>query len=153
MKQKDAVYAAVSSVFGKIEGNIAETITKEQRASVNQILFEGFRAGEIDLDREFTDPELKQYCSGLQSNWLRKDVRLNGGTKYVAKNPGSRAGNTDATLKAIRNLKSTLTPDHPDYAEVCEAESTRMSEIAVTKTAKVIDFSALPTALAAKFQK
>jgi hypothetical protein len=153
MKQKDAVYGAIVSVMGSIEGNVSETITPEQRKQVNMILFEGFRASEIALDREFTDAELKQYCSGLTSNWLRKDTRLNGGSKYIAKNPGSRAGSSDAQLKAIRALKSTLTPDHADYEEVCQAEATRIAEITAAKVTKVVDFSALPAGLAEKFSK
>jgi len=55
------------------------------------------------------DAKLRSYCSGLQSNWLRKDTRLNGGVKYVAKNPGSRAGSTDpkALADAIRATNIT----------------------------------------------
>ena len=144
---------AITSVMGMIEGvNVLEAITGEQRKSVNQILFEGFRAGKIDLGREYSDTELRQYVSGLTSNWLRKDARLNGGTKYVPKNPGSRAGSGDETLKAIRALKSTISTDDERYQDVLDAEQQRISEIASTKTAKVVDFSALPAELAAKFQ-
>lgn len=154
MKQKDAVYQALENVMPSMEGNVQSVISKEQRAQVNLILFDGFRKGDIDLDREFTDPELKQYCSGLLSNWLRKDTRLNGGTKYVAKNPGSRAGSGDETLKSIRALKAQTPTDHPDYHEIVSAETTRMAEIAAAKApTKVVDFSVLPASLAAKFQK
>src|ERR1017187_1539482 len=93
MNQKEATYNAVVNVVGSFDG--ACQPTKEQRAQVNAILFEGFRAGTIELDREFDDVGLKAYCSGLQSNWLRKDGRLNGGVKYEAKNPGSRSGSGD----------------------------------------------------------
>ena len=90
MTQKEAVFSATVNVVGEFEG--AYTPTKEQRAQVNNILFQGFRAETIELDRTYNDSELKAYVSGLQSNWLRKDSRLNGGIKYVPKNPGSRAG-------------------------------------------------------------
>ena len=98
--QKEATYQAIVNVTGHTGEGVLE-ISKEQRAQVNMILFQGFRAGTIQLDREFTDADLKSYVSGLQSNWIRKDKRLNGGVQYTAKNPGSRAGSGDPhTLQA-----------------------------------------------------
>jgi hypothetical protein len=149
MSQKEAVFQAVVNVCGNVDG--AYTPSREQRAQVNAILFEGFRSGTIQLEREFNDTELKAYVSGLQSNWLRKDTRLNGGTKYEAKNPGTRAGTGDAQLKAMRALLSTLT-DESDRAEVQKHIDARVAEIMKAK-APTIDFSALPADLAAKFNK
>lgn len=151
MTQKEAVFQAICNVTGhKGEGQVV--ISKEQRGQVNAILFEGFRAGQIELDREYTDSDLKSYVSGLQSNWLRKDKRLNGGVAYTAKNPGSRAGSTDPQLKAMRALLSTLT-DETERAEVQGYIDARVAEIQYSKQAKSVDFSALPADLAAKFQK
>lgn len=150
MNQKEAVYQAVTNVCGEVDG--AYTPTKEQRAQVNQILFEGFRAGKIELDREYTDSELKAYVSGLQSNWLRKDKRLNGNITYVAKNPGSRQGSGDPALKAMKALLSTLTPNTPDHMEVQAEIDKRQAEIQASKV-KTIDMSALPEHLKAKFSK
>ena len=45
MNQKDAVFQAVTNVMGTQDG--AYSPTKEQRAQVNAILFEGFRSGPI----------------------------------------------------------------------------------------------------------
>lgn len=151
MTQKEAVFQAVKNVCG--ESDEAYAPSKEQRAQVNSILFEGFRSGTIELDREFNDTDLKSYVSGLQSNWLRKDKRLNGGIAYVAKNPGSRAGSGDASLKAMRALLSTLTTDE-DRAEVQAHIDERIAVINAGKAKKVtVDFSALPAELASKFQK
>lgn len=149
--QKEAVFQAVSNITGH-DGDGAVVINKEQRAQVNMILFSGFRAGSIELDREYTDADLKSYVSGLQSNWLRKDKRLNGNIKYEAKNPGSRAGATDPGLKAMRALMSTLT-EAADIAEVQVHIDAKVSEINATKVTKTVDFSALPADLAAKFAK
>lgn len=150
MNQKEATYQAICNVTGHTgEGQLV--ISKEQRAQVNMILFQGFRDGKIQLDREFNDAELKSYVSGLQSNWIRKDNRLNGGVKYVAKNPGSRAGSGDPQLKAMRTLLSTLTTD-ADKQEVQGYIDARIAEITVAKQ-EVIDFSALPADLQAKFGK
>jgi hypothetical protein len=155
--QKEAVFTAVVNVLEQEGIAITEgepvKMSKEFRAQVNNILFEGFRAGTIELEGEFSDSKLKGYVSGLQSNWLRKDKRLNGGTQYVAKNPGSRAGSGDASLKAMRTLMSTLTTDS-DKAEVQSHIDARLAEIQVNKAKTVsIDYSVLPADLAAKFQK
>ena len=151
MTQKEAVFQAICNVTG-FKGDGILSISKEQRAQVNAILFEGFRSQTIELDREYSDSDLKSYVSGLQSNWIRKDKRLNGGTQYVAKNPGSRAGSTDPQLKAMRALLSTLESES-DRAEVQAAINAKVAEITVAKQAKTVDFSALPADLAAKFRK
>jgi hypothetical protein len=149
VNQKEATYAAICAVTGHTGEGMLE-ISKEQRAQVNMILFEGFRAGKIQLDREFTDQELKSYVSGLQSNWIRKDKRLNGGVQYTAKSPGSRAGSGDPSLKALRALMTTLTKDE-DKTEVQGYIDARVAELNVAK-APTIDYSVLPPVLA-KFKK
>jgi len=157
MNQKSAVYSAVTSVLSEAgihfeDGmNISGVMTKELRAQVNAILVSGFKAGSIELDREFSDSELKAYVSGLQSNWLRKDKRFNGNTQYVAKNPGSRQGSSDVVLKNLKALRSTLS-DPNDIAEVDAHIQARLAEIKPSKTVS-IDFSALPADLQAKFNK
>lgn len=151
MTQKEAVFQAVKNVCGEQDG--AYIPTKEQRAQINQILFQGFKSETIELDRQFSDSDLKGYVSGLQSNWLRKDKRLNGGMKYVAQNPGSRAGSSDPQLKAMRALLSTLTTEE-EKSEVQGYIDARVSEINASKKKSVtIDFSALPADLAGKFAK
>lgn len=152
VNQKQAVYAAITSVLAE-EGihfedgmDISGVMTRELRAQVNQILFEGFKSGSIELDREFTDSELKGYVSGLQSNWIRKDTRFNGGTKYVAKNPGSRAGVGDPQLKAMKALLATLTKPE-DRSEVEAEIAKRVAEIEAAKPKVTVDFSKLPAAL------
>ena len=127
MKQSEAVYQALVHVVGSFDGVC--TPTSEQRAQVNAILFSGFRAGTIDITREYDDKELKSYCSGLQSNWLRKDKRLNGGVKYVAQNPGSRSGCGDASVKAMKTLLS-MTTDEADRSEIQKFIDARIAEIA-----------------------
>ena len=58
LSQKEAVYSAVVSVLADngvvvAEGTDFSTImTRELRSLVNQVLFQGFRSGNITLDRE-----------------------------------------------------------------------------------------------------
>ena len=134
MTQKEAVFQAIVNVCGTSDG--AYTPSKEDRANVNQILFEGFRSGSIELDREYSDSELKAYVSGLQSNWLRKDKRLNGNVAYVAKNPGSRAGSTDVSIKAMRALLASKT-DGTERAEIQAFIDKRLAEIKPAKTVTI----------------
>jgi Zn-dependent oligopeptidase len=140
MTQRAAVYAALLSVFGVTEFEGPVTPTKEQRAQVNQILFAGFRKGTIELsaDKNYSDSELKAYVSGLQSNWLRKDKRLNGGVTYVAKNPGSRAGVGDETVKNMKMLRDTQT-DPVKRAEIQKFIDARVAEIKPSKSKELTE--------------
>lgn len=160
MNQKEAVFGAVTTVLANAgidfdEGTtvVKPLMTKELRAQVNAILVEGFKSGSIELDGEKDDTALKQYVSGLQSNWINKDKRLNGNTNYVAKNPGSRTGISDPQVKALRGLLATVETD-AEKAEIEGYLNDRLAEIDAgktkTKTVKV-DYSALPAELAAKY--
>jgi len=143
MTQKEAVFSAVTNVCGTSDE--AYNPTPEQRKQVNAILFAGFQAEQIELDKVYDESGLKSYVSGLQSNWLRKDQRLNGGVKYSAKNPGSRAGSTDPQVKAMRALLSTKT-DAGEIAEIQEFIDRRLAEIKPAKTV-TINVDDLPESL------
>src|SRR5690606_35898849 len=133
--QKEAVFSAVTSVLSEAGVDVPEgtpvsgVLTREYRGQVTNILVEGFNSGTIALDKMFeSEAALRAYCSGLTSNWLRKDTRLNGGIKYVAKNPGSRVGAADPQLKAMRVLLSTKT-EASDRAEIQKFIDARVAEI------------------------
>jgi hypothetical protein len=144
MTQKEAVFQAVTNVMGEQEGAYAPT--REERASVNQILFEGFKAGTIAYDGELPiEADLKAYVSGLQSNWLRKDKRLNGNVSYVPKNPGSRTGATDPSIKAMRALLATKS-DPTERAEIQAFIDRRLAEVKPAKTV-TINVADLPAEL------
>jgi hypothetical protein len=135
MTQKEAVFSAVINVCGTQDG--AYTPSKEERAQVNNILFEGFKSGTIAFDGEVPeDSKLKAYVSGLQSNWLRKDKRLNGGVQYTAKNPGSRAGSTDPQIKAMRLLLQTKS-EESERKEIQSFIDKRLAEIKPAKSVEI----------------
>jgi hypothetical protein len=151
MKQKEAVYQAITNIF-ELSGEGAVELDRGQKHEVIEILTEGFKAGKISYDGAIpADKELRNYCSGLLNNWLRKDTRLNGGVKYEPKNPGSRAGSGDPTIKALRQLMASGMLTSPeDIAEVQSAIDRCQAELKpVEKPA--IDVSALPEALRSKF--
>ena len=143
VKQKDAVFAAVSAVRGTTEFSSAVELTKE-RVAVQASLIAGFQSGNIAFQGDATDTtKLTSYVSGLVSNWLRKDKRLNGNVAYVAKNPGTRTGAGDESLKAMRTLLGATT-DVDARLEIQAAIDQRIGEL---KPKKVINVDALPESL------
>lgn len=117
MNQKEATYKAVVGALENAgitfnEGdNVKPSLTSQIKADIRKELFNMFRNGNIDsVSDDFkenklnNDSELKKYVASLLSNWLRKDTRLNGGTQYSVKNPGSRAGNSDPQVREMRKL-------------------------------------------------
>jgi len=146
MKQKDAVFNAVVAVKGTSDFSGAVTLTKEERSTVASTLFAGIRNGTVasgDELKSADDTKLTGYISGLVSNWLRKDTRLNGGVAYVAKNPGTRTGSGDESLKAMRALYGSTT-DEEARAEIQSEIDKRIAEL---KPKKVINVAALPESL------
>ena len=95
--QKEAVYLAVTGFYGSKFSN-GMTHTKEDKAKIVDILVEQFEAGNIEI--KSAQENVRTYMIGLLNNHLRKDTRLNGGEKYVAKNPGSRAGQSNPQIAA-----------------------------------------------------
>jgi hypothetical protein len=156
--QREAVFSTIVSVLADHgvsfqEGtNVQPHMTKEVRAEVSAILVDGFSNGTIELATPYADSaKLKAYTSGLISNWVRKDSRLNGNTKYSAKNPGSRRGSSDPQMKALKALFSQATTDE-DKEEIQGYIDERLLVIeAGKKKSTPIDFSVLPASLAAKF--
>ena len=152
--QKEAVFAAATSVLSEAgivvnEGdNYSSHLNREFRAQITAILVEGFNSKLIALDKTFEDEAaLRTYCSGLTSNWLRKDTRMNGGVAYVAQNPGSRIGSSDPQLKAMRLLLSTKT-DASERAEIQSFIDSRVAAVKVSKKpTKAINVADLPEEL------
>lgn len=158
MSQKDAVYLAVVNVCHEDDipfengMRVMDFFSKEQRLRVTQQLFDWFKSDEVELSTDFgSDVVLRSYCASLQSNWLRKDVRLNGGTPYVPKHPGMRENLGDPSIRAMRQLLSTLS-DPQEQAEVRRHIEGRRRELEETRRPKVeIDYSALPAGLRSKY--
>lgn len=134
MTQRAAVYAAILSVFraNSIEFadgmDVSTSLTKEMRADVHKEVVTGFRNGTVEFEdtpanaeKLASDSKLNSYVSGLISNWIRKDKRLNGNVSYVPKSPGSRAGQGDEQLRTLRKLKVQFSAD-PTRSALIEGE-------------------------------
>lgn len=127
MKQKEAVFNATSSIINLEAGvRVLDVITDAQNAHVVEIVAAGIANGEVDFSTEarakYNTPDLiKKYVIGMVNNWYRKDTRLNGGSKYEAKNPGSRS--TDPVVKTLRQLlKTDKVTNDPEAKAAIEAE-------------------------------
>jgi hypothetical protein len=83
MSQRDAVYQAVVGVKGVLAPGEAYVLTPQDRVKARIALMEMFSVGDVVLIKDMTQDQVWGYLSGLISNWLRKDTRLNGGVKYV----------------------------------------------------------------------
>jgi hypothetical protein len=129
MKQRDAVYSAITSTLEDAgisfeDGmDVSTVLTPELRKSAHAIVTEGFTSGKIAFESNASNNEklanpakLNSYVSGLISNWVRKDKRLNGDVSYVAKNPGSRVGSGDEQVKTLRALFRKFSKTDPTKA-------------------------------------
>ena len=157
MNQRTATVSTILSVFKtdgidfKLNGDInaLDIVTDIQRTKIVNRIVEGFLSNEIEMSAEgkskyFNDPkELRKYVVGLVNNWFRKATELNGGKPYTPKNPGSRQGQGDAQLKALRELLKQ-TDDEEAKAEIEVAIEQRRIEL---KPKSEIDVSALPAHL------
>lgn len=160
--QREAVYSATMNVLKEHGvhfedgGNIGEVMNDTLRKEVHTIVVEGFKASEIAFkdtpanQEKLSNPsELSSYVSGLISNWYRKDKRFNGNTTYKPKNPGSRVGQGDSELKALRALYKKFEGVDADKAELIKTKiDARVATIQAEKAKSIeVDFSALPADL------
>lgn len=118
--QKQAVYAAITAFMQENgrsfdDGDKVE-LSAEDRKTITTMIVTALDVGDMEFSSEarakYDTPEkVRNYSTGLLSNWLRKDDRLNGGTKHSIKNPGSRVGQDDELIKNLKTLKKVLTSD------------------------------------------
>jgi hypothetical protein len=155
--QKTATCDALLSVYKdrtgqdfKLNGEVSlsSVITSEDKKKVREILLAGFQGGTITMSEEgkannSSEASMKKYVDGLINNWIRKEKSFNGGSKYEIKNPGSRAGSGDETVKNLKVLLAQV-KGSANEAAVQEAIDKRLAEIKPTKAAATINVDALP---------
>lgn len=140
--QGEAVFQAVFEVVGgNIDGKVS--LTEAQRDAVEAKVLMAFQEGRTVHAKNPDEAALRKYIPGLVNNWLRKDTRLNGGTKYETKKPGSRSGSGDESIKAMRQLLS-VTTDPTARTQIQTAIDERVASL---KPKTEINTAALPEAL------
>lgn len=151
MKQREAVYkvttevlAAKSIGFTPGETDVKDVATPEIRAEITSKIVALFQEGQVEFKSTESnqaklsdEPKLRSYVTGLITNWFNKDPNLNGGSKYQAKNPGSRA--PDSQLREMRLLKKRLEAkgDADAMARVDQAIAERIQELKATRSPEI----------------
>ena len=163
IKQRDAVFEAVTAVVGELDGSPV-SLTKDQRKSVIDAVTANIVSGNVDFSttaaqKYDSSEKIRTYVSGLVTNWLKKDSRLNGGEKYTPANPGTGTPNLkDEQLKAMKLLRKTFVESgETDKVEQVDiAIKQRLEDLKVAKTSKTpakpkeeIDMSLVPDELKA----
>lgn len=144
INQRESVYVATMNVLADHSVNFDEgqdvstVMTKDIRKEIVAIVTQSIMAGETEFSAEAstkhdTEPKVRAYTSGLVNNWHRKDKRFNGGTKYEAKNPGSRTGSSDEQIKALKTLRTTKEGDEEALKVIDAAITERKAELANAK--------------------
>ena len=154
--QREATFKAITTVLSQNNvsftpgQDVTSVITSSMKKVVKDILIKGFKNGSIDYTDDFaktklnSESELSKYCSGLISNWIKKDIRLNGNTKYQVVNKGIRAGQSDSQVKELRKLLKVTAGTEAEQ-QVSQALNARLAEVKAAKTPSLnIDVSALP---------
>jgi hypothetical protein len=155
LNQHESVIAAAREVLGDSfqEGVDVKTyITKAQRAEVIEKVTNSMAEGDTELSakarEKFDTPQkLRTYVNGLVTNWFNKSKELNGGVAHETKNPGSRLGSSDATLKALKALKANLESEEAPadvITKVSDKIASRISELKVTKKPASFNAEDLP---------
>ena len=144
MNQKDGVFAAVLAVCGpNFNQPILEHVSDGQLKDIHDLVVAEFQAGNIEYRGGCPAEErIRKYVPSLVNNWMRKDLRLNGGKEYEPKRPGSRQGSGDEQL---RNLKALLelVPDATAKAEIRKAIEQRTMELEAAKR-PTVDITKVP---------
>jgi hypothetical protein len=122
MNQKEAVFQAIKEIKPHdVDQDRPVVLSKQEKQIAHQKLFDGFKKGKIAYNHEMpSDDKLDLYISGLVSNWLRKDKRLNGHSNYAPRRPGSRSpsvvqdynGMDEQQMEALRALTNS-SPNEP----------------------------------------
>jgi hypothetical protein len=149
LNQREATFQAITTVLSNSGVNFTSgedaksVLTSEHKKKVRDILVSGLKDGSITSTQEFmskmsTDADLSKYTSGLISNWIKKDTRLNGNKKHQSSGGNSssnRVGNSDSQVKELKKLlKATVGTDSEQ--EVAEALNARINELKVNKTSR-----------------
>lgn len=160
MKQSEAILKYTNEVL-EAEGieftegtDVAKVANGDVRKQVTDLVTEGILSEEIDFSDKArakydTEAKVRSYVTGLISNWWKKNPKLNGGTTYKPKNPGSRTGNGDKMMKELKKAAKVYADDPTKLASINEFIEERRAELIAQKKKDIeINFDVLPEGLA-----
>jgi len=117
--QKEIVYEAVQwldkqrLLDDKLDFSkpIREQISNEEKQAVARYVENAFRCGTTGFSspsHNWTEFDLHKYVVGLTNNWLRKDIRLNGGQAYTTQQRRRLQREFHRVDDALDSLESTV---------------------------------------------
>jgi hypothetical protein len=141
VNQKDAVFQAIKDIRrGDVDTDKPIILTKQEKQVASQKLFDGFKKGRVSYKYELpSDDKLLMYISGLVSNWLRKDQRLNGQKNYVPFHPGPRStipveNNSKISVQQLEALRTLAGDDEEVQIFVVKRPAKTVEQIEVAPT-------------------
>lgn len=160
LSQHEAVVQVTQAHFGEkfIPGaDVKEISTKADKQAIATKIAEMIIEGTVELSDsarakygESIETLTSKYVVGMVTNWFNKSTQLNGGLKYQAKNPGSRAGGGDIQIKEMRLLRKQLSDlgNSDGVARVDAAIAERVAELRAASAKTIeINVDSLPEAL------
>lgn len=133
--------------------DIKEYAGKDDKRRVATLIAEGMLTGEVELGAEAMakygtsiETLTSKYVVGMVTNWWNKSKELNGGERYEAKNPGSRAGAGDPTIKEMKLLRRHL-EEAGNVEGVAQVDAAIAQHLAASKPKAEINLSLIPDEL------
>ena len=126
------------SVFQSYQEGVSQGLSgQDLKSFVVEKIKDGLMSGEVEYKNDRTDEKsVINYSRALYSNWMKKDPRLNGGTKYVPQTTrGPRT--TDESLKSLESSLKSLKVHNADpdlISRVENAIETRRNELQLQKS-------------------
>lgn len=139
MNQRDGVFKAVQEVIGQDSFSERVVLTSDQRKRVIDLVTNGIILDEVNMSDNakltYDTPEkIKSYVASLVSDCVRKDTRMNGGSKYTPTKPGTRTGSKDEQIQAMRAARKS-------FVISGDAEKVRIIDEEITNRIKTLQAS------------
>jgi len=124
-KQNDAVFDEVCTILGQSSFTDRVQLSPSEKSYlikliVNQILNGDVAFSDEAKQKHDTFEKISKYVRGMVDNHLRKDKRLNGGSKYATKN--SNKTEADEQLKQLKQLANQTNDPQAKQAVLEEIE-------------------------------
>jgi hypothetical protein len=134
--QKQIVHNAIMAFLQEngfsLENKKVE-LTHNDRKTIVTMIVTAIDSGDMHLSaaaraKHDTPKKIRNYSTGLLSNWLRKDHRINGGLRHKTKNPGSKANQDDEIIKSLKSMRKLLS-NHKEILAVDNEISLRIKQL------------------------
>jgi hypothetical protein len=134
--QKQVVHNAIMAFLQEnglsLNDNKVE-LTHNDRKTIVTMIMAAIDSGDMHLSvtalaKHDTPKKIRNYSTGLLSNWLRKDHRINGGLKHKIKNPGSKANQDDEVIKSLKSIRKLLS-NHKEILAIDAEISLRIKQL------------------------